>query len=168
MQLSRVSNVLPLAAVAAASAASTAAGPDGWTDGQLSSTFSVNVTFDKKYDDPERELSKAACWREGQGLIPGWAPDWRKQKDVPARILAIDKISNSRSTECISCWMLQYGDTARPFLAIDHADAGYVLSREGMDSLTGGKAEKLGTVTANATQMTLGNCGFSYTGREEL
>lgn len=61
-----------------------------------------------------------------------------------------------------------YGDEARPFLAVDRAKSGIVLSLEGMNSLTGGKAEALGRIEVNATRVSLLSCGLYIPPGNEL
>lgn len=97
-------------------------------------------------------------WNEELGLKPGYN-EWQTQGYIP-RILAIDTITGPESAACVIFWIIEYEDRARPFLAIDGAGSGFVLSLEGMNALTNGKAEKLGRIDANATQVYRLNCSF--------
>ncbi|KAH7148640.1 Cerato-platanin [Dactylonectria macrodidyma] len=132
----------------------------------LAPALAVSVTFNPKYDDIKRPLTEVACWNNETGLIPGY--NWENQGNVPPRIIAMDTITGPTSTACVTCWILEYGDRARPFLAIDGAESGFVLSLEGMNSLTNGKAKKLGHIEANATQVDMLNCGIYDPPSEEL
>lgn len=126
----------------------------------------VTVTYNIIYDDAKRPLSKVACWNEEFGLKPGYN-EWQTQGNIP-RILAMDTITGPKSAACVTCWIIEYEDRARPFLAIDGAGSGFVLSLEGMNTLTNGKAEKLGRIDANATQVDMLNCGFGDPPYDEL
>lgn len=46
-------------------------------------------------------------------------------------------------------------------LAIDGADAGFVLSLNAMQFLTGGQARELVRIDVEATQVDVSNCGLS-------
>ncbi|KAH6986051.1 SnodProt1 [Ilyonectria sp. MPI-CAGE-AT-0026] len=132
----------------------------------LAPTLAVSVTYNVIYDDAKRPLSKVACWNEEFGLKPGYN-EWQAQGNIP-RILAMDTITGPESAACVTCWIIEYEDRARPFLAIDGAGSGIVLSLEGMNTLTNGKAEKLGRIDANATQVDMLNCGFGDPPYDEL
>lgn len=127
----------------------------------------ITVTYDPIYDELSRPLSEMACWDKDTGL----GDDHGKhiQANVPcSMIIAIDTISSPKSAGCMSCWILEYEDRARPFLALDHADSGFVVSLGGMNSLTAGKAERLGRIDANATEVELLNCGLHNPPEREL
>jgi hypothetical protein len=85
---------------------------------------------------------------------------WKKIGNVPPRIIAIDTIAGYESDDCLSCWIVEYGATARPFLAIDGAESGVVASLEGMNSLTGGFAVELDEIWATAVKTDLLDCGL--------
>ncbi|KFY91516.1 hypothetical protein V500_04639 [Pseudogymnoascus sp. VKM F-4518 (FW-2643)] len=121
--------------------------------------ITVSLTYNAIYDKDSRPLSEVACWNKETGSIPDYF-EWKTQGNIPPRVLAMDTITNPTSTGCLSCWQLEYDGRARPFLCIDGADSGFVVSLEGMNSLTNGKAVKLNRIDVNATKVDLGNCGL--------
>ena len=65
------------------------------------------------------------------------------------------------SAMCGSCWELTYGSTTIHVLAIDHAQEGFNIALGAMDKLTGGQAQQLGRVMAQAKQVTPIACGLN-------
>ncbi|KAM0322569.1 hypothetical protein ACHAQA_009416 [Verticillium albo-atrum] len=126
----------------------------------------VSLTYDTIYDDGKRSLSEVACWDPN---VPGLFrdhDDWVVQENVSPGILAIPTITGWDHPDCISCWMAVWdgpegSEMARPLLAIDRSEKGYVTSFERMNSLTNGQADSLKTVEVNITRVSLTNCGFA-------
>ncbi|KAM0226708.1 hypothetical protein ACHAPO_012134, partial [Fusarium lateritium] len=69
-------------------------------------------------------------------------------------------VIGSDSLLCGSCMMLDYGEEARPFLVVTGSESGIQLSLEGMNALTGGKAEALGSIEVTGRRVALLNCGL--------
>ncbi|CAM1508375.1 Fc.00g052230.m01.CDS01 [Cosmosporella sp. VM-42] len=131
-----------------------------------SASATISLTYNTVYDNHSRPLSELACWKKDiKAVLPGY--EWEVLGNIP-RIMAIDTITGPDSPSCATCWILECGEIARPALALDSADSGILLSLEGMNSLTGGRAEKLGRIDANYTQVALINCGIAEDPVEEL
>ncbi|KAM5349821.1 hypothetical protein ACJ41O_006326 [Fusarium nematophilum] len=118
----------------------------------------MSVTYNTVLDDPDRTLKQVACWDDENGILPGQV-EWEVQGNV-GYALALESISGSKSKQCATCWEVQYGERITHFVAIDHADSGVVMGLDAMNYLTGDKAEKLGSVEVNATQVGLFDCGI--------
>ncbi len=131
-------------------------------------TNRCQVTYDTTYDEDSTPLSQLACNKEGSGIMPDYLEGDTIGR-TPPRIMGIDKIDGSESTLCGSCWMLVFEDEARAFLAVDSAPKpGIIISLEGMNALTGGRAKELGKIEVDATQVDLLNCGLYNPPNPEL
>lgn len=75
--------------------------------------------------------------------------------------MGLGSVEGPDSPLCGSCWILEYGNNARPMLVLDGADSGFITTIEAMDYLTDGKAKELGRADVKATQVDLLNCGIS-------
>ena len=64
------------------------------------------------------------------------------------------------SAQCGSCWQLTFQGKSILVTAIDHADDGFNLSQEALDTLTGGRAVEFGAVDVTATQVDKSQCGI--------
>ena len=53
-------------------------------------------------------------------------------------------------------------------LAVDTAGQGFNIGKKAMNELTGGQAEKLGTVQADAKQVDVKQCGLKKTDMSEM
>ncbi|KAI9353007.1 Cerato-platanin [Zopfochytrium polystomum] len=62
------------------------------------------------------------------------------------------------SPNCGSCYSLSYNGKTVYVVAIDACGDGFLVSTEGLDALTGGKAVELGGVTADAQPVDKTNC----------
>ncbi|MEV0323104.1 hypothetical protein ACIBKX_33725 [Streptomyces sp. NPDC050658] len=63
--------------------------------------------------------------------------------------VAIDQIAGWNSPYCGAQVRISYGGRTITATAVDRAQSGAVLSKAAMDALTDGRADELGTVTAN-------------------
>jgi hypothetical protein len=125
------------------------------------STSAVSVTYNRTYDGGSTPISQLACYKDGIGMIPDYInPEGKTISSFSPRIMGAEKIIGPDSSSCGSCIMLEYEDRARPFLAVTDAKSGIELSLEGMNALTGGRAEALGRIDATATRVALLNCGL--------
>ncbi|KAM5359903.1 hypothetical protein ACJZ2D_014106 [Fusarium nematophilum] len=131
-----------------------------------SSILAISVTYSNNYNG-SFPVNQLACWKEGVGLMPGY-DGWKTVGNIPPRVMAFDTVEEPDSPSCASCWELVYGQESRAFLVVDRAETGIILSLEGMNSLTGDKAEELGRVDVNATQVDMINCGIWDPPSEEL
>jgi hypothetical protein len=86
--------------------------------------------------------------------------DWKIQQDAMS-FIGIDAIRGFSSSQCFSCWKIEYGGKHVSLFAIDSAESGFVLSLDAMQSLTGGQARELVRIDAKATQVDASYCGIS-------
>lgn len=87
---------------------------------------------------------------------------WETQGDIPISpfIGGAQAVAGWNSTECGSCWQLEYKNAKITIMAIDHADSGFNIGLEAMDRLTDGQGMKLGVVDAAATKLDAKECGI--------
>jgi hypothetical protein len=74
---------------------------------------------------------------------------------------AADSIAGYNSGNCGQCLSVSYGGRTIYVVAIDHADAGLVLSTVAVNDLTNGQAVALGVVDAQVQSVDVSNCGLT-------
>jgi len=138
---------------------------------QLSSLFKLalftaavsadTVSYDQGYDDRSRSLTQVSCSDGVNGLMTKH-PSWKTQGDVSGfpNIGGVAAVKGWNSTSCGTCWSLQYNTNTIYVLAVDHADSGFNIAHEAMDTLTGGLATQLGRVDAKAALVAGSKCGL--------
>ncbi|KAH7196441.1 Cerato-platanin-domain-containing protein [Fusarium flagelliforme] len=132
----------------------------------LSLASATTVTFNGYYSDDSVPVSELACYKNGEIFKD---QDWMKLGDITPTIAGFDGIDGPNSELCGTCWSLSCGYTSRSVLVLDgpRGGSGFTTSFTLMDSLTGGKAEKLGRVNVTAFQVELLNCGIATEPTEE-
>jgi len=85
-----------------------------------------------------------------------------KLGDLPTfpMIGSVSAIAGWNSPNCGTCWKITYGGKSVTVLAIDHCAAGFDLSIEAMNVLTGNRANELGRIEAEAVQVASKECGM--------
>ncbi|XEV04547.1 hypothetical protein FSHL1_009834 [Fusarium sambucinum] len=127
----------------------------------FSSTSAVSVTYNRTYDRGSTPISELACYKDGIGMVPHYTnPEGNTISSFAPRIMGTIDVIGSDSLLCGSCMMLDYGGEARPFLVVTGSESGIQLSLEGMNALTGGKAEALGSIEVTGRRVALLNCGL--------
>ncbi|KAG8670806.1 hypothetical protein FPOAC1_004040 [Fusarium poae] len=125
------------------------------------SASDVTVTYNRTYDEGSTPIRNLACYKEGVGMVPQYInPEGETMSSFAPRIMGTKHVTGPDSLLCGSCIMLEYGKEARPFLVVTGAESGIHLSLEGMNALTGGKAEALGSIEVTARRVALLNCGL--------
>jgi hypothetical protein len=124
----------------------------------LSIVLAVRVGYDAVYDNPNNSLSTVACSDGSNGMLTKGYTTFGSIPSFP-NIGAAQAVAGWNSPACGSCWQISYGGKSIYFTAIDHADKGFVLSEEAMDTLTKKQAQNLGVIDANATQVDESSCG---------
>ncbi|KAH6991767.1 Cerato-platanin-domain-containing protein [Fusarium venenatum] len=127
----------------------------------FSSTSAVLVTYNRTYDRGSTPISQLACYKDGIGMVPHYTnPEGKTISSFAPRIIGTKDVAGPDSSLCGSCMMLDYGEKARPFLVVTGAESGIQLSLEGMNALTGGRAEALGHIEVSTRRVALLNCGL--------
>ena len=119
----------------------------------------VRVGYDTVYDNPNNSLSTVACSDGSNGMLTKGYTTYSSLPSFP-NIGAAQAVAGWNCPACGSCWQILYEGESIYFTAIDHADNGFVLSSEAMDTLTKGQAQNLGVIDANATQVAESSCGL--------
>ncbi|KIK59090.1 hypothetical protein GYMLUDRAFT_139795, partial [Collybiopsis luxurians FD-317 M1] len=128
------------------------------------------VRFDTAYDDPSRSLATVACSDGPNGLMTKGYTTFNSLPSFP-NIGAASAVTGWNSPECGTCWQLTSSDGKTiNILAIDHTNNdninnsgdgdAFVVSREAMDTLTGGNAVAVGTADVTSTQVARSLCGL--------
>jgi len=125
----------------------------------------VSVGYDTTFDNGSASLSTVACSTGTYGLETAGYTTFGSLPSFP-NISAAPAVTGYDSPACGSCWQLSYAVPARNatlsvyVTAVDVGRDGFVASQAALDALTGGLAQELGRVTANATQVATSNCGL--------
>jgi len=124
----------------------------------------VSVSYDQTYDDASQSLLTVSCSNGPEGLDPPYST-FGDLPDFPY-IGGAAAISGWGSSECGSCWQLQYTTpTGTEYtvnvLAIDHTDDGFNIGLTAFNALVGGDGTFVGRVDASATQVDKSVCGLS-------
>lgn len=125
----------------------------------MSSYNLAAVSYDTGYDIADRSQTTVSCSNGKNGLMT--RKQWKTQGEIPRfPYIGADAIPGWNSSNCGSCWRLEYDGKAITLLAIDHAGAGFNIVRGAMNDLTGGNAEQFGRVDATAARLLDSDCGM--------
>ncbi|TFL03224.1 immunomodulatory protein [Pterulicium gracile] len=128
----------------------------------------ITVAYDPVYDKRANSMEIVACSDGENGLITQGksAVAFSTLGPVPRfpNIGAAAAVADWNSPNCGTCWQLTYKSSANitrtvNITAVDHADAGFVLSLAAMNTLTGGLGTQLGRINATSKQVPLSSCG---------
>ena len=124
------------------------------------SAFATRAGFDNTYDNSGASMLTTSCSDGSNGLASRF-PTFGSVPSFP-NIGGASAIPGWNSAECGSCWQLTYQSTGVTIFvtAIDHADDGFNLSQEALDTLTGGRAVEAGAVDVTAVQVDASQCGL--------
>lgn len=116
------------------------------------------ITYDEGYDDPFRSLEHLSCSDGENGLMTKFG--YKKQTDIPRfpYIAGMDRVEGWNSTNCGTCWAIEFGGRTIFVLAVDHLEHGINLPKKAMDDLTWGRSVELGSVVAEVYQVPQKNC----------
>ncbi|KAI9069530.1 Cerato-platanin [Trametes sanguinea] len=122
----------------------------------ISSACATTVSYDETYDNPNGDIDAGACF-ERNGLHP-----LKTYGSLPIfpNIGGAAAIAGYNSPNCFTCWELTYQGESINILAIDHAEDGFNISLEALNTLTHGQGVTLGRVNATATQVDEAQCGL--------
>ncbi|KZT67688.1 Sm1 protein [Daedalea quercina L-15889] len=123
----------------------------------------VTVSYDQTYDNAGQSLDTVACSDGAYGLDPPYST-FGDLPDFPY-IGGAAAVSGWGSSECGTCWQLQYTSATGTeytidVLAIDHTDAGFNIGLTAFNALVGGDGTFYGRVNAVATQVDQSVCGL--------
>lgn len=101
-----------------------------------------------------------ACSDGDNGLISRYK--WETQAQIPRfpYIGGTSVVGGWNSSQCGSCWKLDYRSRSVTVLAIDHVGAGFNIGLHALNELTGGRAVEVGRIEAQATQVDVKQCGL--------
>ena len=114
--------------------------------------------YDTAYDNASGSMSDVSCSDGPDGMASRY-PTFGNVPSFP-NIGGASAIAGWGSTECGSCWSLTYNSAQIYVTAIDHADDGFNLAEEALNTLTDGEAVELGTVQVDAVQVDASFCGL--------
>jgi hypothetical protein len=131
-------------------------------------TFIVTtITYNGIFEDANTSVKEFACWNGKEGSLiedQGWV----SLEDLPFVLAGYEGVDGPDSPLCGTCWIVEYEGRDRPMIVIDSAKAGFTTGIKTMDSLTGGKAAKLGRANVTAIQSpVLSDCGIGREPAEE-
>ncbi|CDO71857.1 hypothetical protein BN946_scf184940.g4 [Trametes cinnabarina] len=125
----------------------------------IPSALGVTVSYDQTYDNSSGSLSTVACSDGSNGLLTKGYSTLGSLPHFP-NIGGAAAIAGWNSAQCGTCWKLTYNGKSINVLAIDHAQSGFNIALEAMNTLTGGQAVQLGRIDATATQVAASQCGL--------
>ena len=119
----------------------------------------IDVRYDTTYDNSQGSLSTVSCSDGANGLLTKGYTTFGSLPSFP-NIGAAQAVTGWNSPACGSCWQITYEGETINVIAVDHADDGFNLSLEAMNTLTNGNAVGLGVINAQATQIDPQSCGL--------
>ena len=114
--------------------------------------------YDTTYDNASGDMNTVSCSDGPQGLAAKY-PTFGSIPTFP-NIGGASAIAGWGSAQCGTCWSLSYNGAQIYVTAIDHADDGFNLSEEALNTLTDGQAVALGAVQVTASQVDKSFCGL--------
>ena len=117
--------------------------------------------FDATYDNAELSLDNVAC-SDGANGLKTKNPNYTTLGSLPTfpDVGGVDTVLGWNSTACGACYAVTYGSNTVNILAVDKSTAGFVVSQEAMDTLTGGQAVALGRVDVSFVSVDPSVCGL--------
>ena len=119
----------------------------------------MTVSYDESYDSGSTSLANVACSDGTNGLLTKGFTTFSSLPHFP-NIGGAAAIAGWNSASCGTCWQLTYNGKSINVLAIDHADEGFNIALEAMNTLTGGQAQQLGRINASVKQVSASSCGL--------
>ncbi|KAL7281975.1 Cerato-platanin [Trametes coccinea BRFM310] len=127
----------------------------------VSSACAITVSYDETYDNPNGDLNDVTCDNGPNGLLPKGFTNFKSLPSFP-NIGGAAVVTSFNSPNCGTCWKLTYAGTGKSInvLAMDHADTGFNISLEALNTLTDNQGVALGAIDATATQVAPSECGL--------
>lgn len=122
------------------------------------SAFAVRAGFDTTYDNASGDMNTVSCSDGSNGLAARF-PTFGNVPTFP-NIGGASAIAGWNDANCGTCWSLTYEGATIFVTAVDHADDGFNLSQEALNTLTDGRATEVGTVDVTAVQVDKSACGL--------
>ena len=119
----------------------------------------MTVSYDESYDSGSTSLANVACSDGTNGLLTKGFTTFSSLPHFP-NIGGAAAIAGWNSASCGTCWQLTYNGKSINVLAVDHADEGFNIALEAMNTLTGGQAQQLGRINASVKQVSASSCGL--------
>ena len=119
------------------------------------------LSYDTSFDDPSLSLTVVACSDGSNGLITKGYTTLGSLPTFPF-VGAVYTVTGWNSAACGTCYSVTYanGQTIT-VLAVDSTAAGFDISEEAMNALTGGQAANLGRVDVTAVPVDASLCGLN-------
>jgi len=127
--------------------------------GFVAASMAIHVSWDSAYDQGSSSLATVACSDGSNGLLTKGFSTFGSLKAFP-NIGGAQAVAGWNSASCGTCWQLSYQGRSVNILAVDHADDGFNISEEAMNTLTNGQAVQVGVVQATVTQLPASACGL--------
>ncbi|KAF7958128.1 hypothetical protein EAE96_003692 [Botrytis aclada] len=123
------------------------------------SATAITVSYDVGYDDSSRSLAVVSCSDGANGLLTKGYSTQGSLRNFP-NIGGASTIAGWNDANCGNCYQLSYGGRSINVLAIDHANEGFNIGQQALDTLTGGQAVALGRIDASYIQVDRSVCGL--------
>ena len=121
-------------------------------------TTPLTLTYDPRFDDASLPMTDVACSDGPNGFITKGLDTLGSLTPFP-NVGGVYTVTGWDSPECGTCYEVTYGgDSMIQILAVDTAPAGFTVSKEAMDALTGGQANILGRVDVMSVQVDAAAC----------
>ncbi|KAL0947636.1 hypothetical protein HGRIS_013724 [Hohenbuehelia grisea] len=122
----------------------------------------VSVAFDPVYGTSSNSLAIVACSDGQNGLLTQGFKTFGSLPTFP-NIGGAPAVTGWNDADCGSCWEITFTNTkgvkkSLNITAVDVGGAGFVLSQQALDTLTGGQAVALGRVNATSRQVPDAGC----------
>ena len=125
---------------------------------------SYTLSHSEFYDNAQESLRNVTCSDGEYGLKTAGYTTFGSLPSFPM-IEGAPQVSSRNPRFCGSCWQLTYTDAKGVpaylnITAIDVSEGDFIISLEGMDNLTNGRAKSLGSVDISAVRVPESSCGL--------
>ncbi|KZV88956.1 SnodProt1 [Exidia glandulosa HHB12029] len=123
-----------------------------------STTSKGTVSYDTTYDNSKLSTLNTACSDGSHGLYTKGFKTIGQLKTFPF-VGGAPEITDWNSSQCGGCYKITYGNKTVTFTAIDKANT-LNMGLNAMNTLTGGKAKKLGNAKVTYQKVSEKECGL--------
>ena len=119
----------------------------------------MTLSYDTTYDNADLSLSQFACSNGANGLETKGYTTLRSLPTFP-NVGGVYAIGGWNSSSCGTCYAVTYNGVTVNILGVDRSTTGFTVSKEAMDTLTGGNAVEFGRIDVSFVDVAGSACGL--------